>query len=165
MAKAFWEIAKEVGIALGVDIAFKKMTQEGAGHVADHIGLSFVDKRAELMEDLLNMPAEQTDNLWRRHHEATAANTENRFVNLLTKIPKENRLYFLGILNEMSDETFNQTLQLLEHDVIAQFLKRLTSSTHKTAEEWATEITPGVEEFNRELENVKNRVKAWAQRR
>lgn len=109
------------------------------------------DKRAELLADLISMPAADTNNLWRWHREATAELKENRFVSLLCKIPREVRKDILEALNRMSDDEFRQALNLLEHDVVVQAAKRTAAEISGKIEEVATRVAPHIDALNQRL--------------
>lgn len=111
-----WLVTREAaGEAIGKSV---KIAGERTAEVI------FKEARAELLADIMALPAEDTKNLWRRHREATLALRENRFVSLLTKI-KDQRQDILAGLNRLTDEEFEQVLYLLEHDPIPQAIDRL----------------------------------------
>ncbi len=102
------------------------------------------DKRAELLADLISMPPADTNNLWRRHREATAELKENRFVSLLCKIQRETRKDVLVALNRMNDDEFQQALNLLENDVVAEgweIINREAAKVARALESWSKQQT------------------------
>ena len=133
----FWGKVREglsdAAIFIGADALLKQFTKNGAQAVADHVkGKITNDRRAELLEDLRWMGEKDKKNLIRRHKEAIANFTENRFVDLLCKIPESTlspdecgRQGMLKYLNDLSDEEFDQMLYLLEHDVLLQWFERI----------------------------------------
>lgn len=162
MAHGLLEIAKEIGIALGVDIAFKKFTENAAAKTGAHISEKiFTDKRAELLADFMAMPADDTDNLWRWHREAMLKSRENRFVTLLCKIQPENRREMLAAMNRMSDNGFQQAMALLEHDVVIQTAHRFRD---EVAIPTINNMTAALESLHTELERLVPRMQAWARR-
>lgn len=156
VTRELWEVTKQAtGEAIG-----KKAVEKTTEAV-------FRDLRGELLTDLAALPQEDTRNLWRRHREASAAKRENRFVTLLTKIPREKRAEIFVILDRASDEEFEQALNLLEHDVIPQFLGRVWQRAGKTlrplvaeVDRAAGELVPKIKQFNQQLETIRDRVKA-----
>lgn len=121
---AVWEILEQIGISLGMDVAFKELTKAGANHIKEKV---VTDKRGELLADLAGMNSGDTGNLVRRHRESIRHFRENRFVTLLCKIPKEGdqgRKATLKYLNGLGDEEFEQMLNLLENDVVWQWMHR-----------------------------------------
>jgi len=136
----------------------KKLADVGVTKTTERI---FEDKRGELMADILSI-APDNQNLLRRHKEAIGEYRENRFVTLLAKIPrfefemeeseleekgqkkkvkkeikKEVRREVLRNLDTLSDQDFKQYLELLEHDLVRQVLKRLMVPTITPAKESA----------------------------
>ena len=145
--KAFWEIVKEALVALGMDVAFKEFTKKGLQVAAATVGDKITnDQRAELLDDLRKMPAEDTANIWRRHREAIANLEENRFVSLLCKLCEDEGADKLGRrpalkwLNDQTDEKFDQALYMLEHDVPLQWLKKIRREGGRIAEKDLGEI-------------------------
>jgi hypothetical protein len=129
---AWLEVLKEVGIALGADVAFKKFTERTASEVGNTAGGVVAgrlkDQRATLLNDLRQMPRGDTENLLRRHRESIHHCTENRFVSLLCKVcetPDEGRRPALKYLNDLDEEEFDQMLCLLDHDVFIQWARKL----------------------------------------
>lgn len=124
----------------------KKLADVGVTKTTERI---FEDKRGELMADILSI-APGNDKLLERHKKASAKYMENRFVTLLIKIPrieieevevegkggkkekkivkKEVRKEMLKKLNALPDFEFEQYLEMLEHDLVKQALKRLVVS-------------------------------------
>lgn len=98
-----------------------------------------VDVRAQLLADLYPEGKNPYPKIWARHKQASLVNEENCFVLLLAKIPHEPvnlRKVLFPVLNDLNDDQFNQALELLEHDALIQFLKRMAphaSSSFKKA--------------------------------
>ncbi|HEX4104179.1 MAG TPA: hypothetical protein VHZ04_01725 [Candidatus Paceibacterota bacterium] len=86
--------------------------------------------RAELVIDIqkLTTNGKKPLNILRRHKQAIAEKKENRFVALLTKLPKDettkDRTNSLMFLDGLDDEEFNQVLYWLDHDVFLQTYDR-----------------------------------------
>lgn len=117
----------------------------------------FQDRRGHLLTIWAEMGPEKTANLWRRHREAMASDTENRFVELLSKVisgpvpekkegggeqakgkgrggkapaapgvkPDVRAKAVFEWLNSLEDAEFEQALELLNHDIIAQAIRRI----------------------------------------
>lgn len=131
----------------------KKLAEVGVAKTTEKL---FEDKRGELMQDIL-AAAPDNENLLRRHKETLKNKTENRFVTLLTKIPryeeeeigkdpktkkpiikKRNvRVEILKKMNSLEDEKFSQYLDMLENDMVKQFLQRIWL---KANEQWKREL-------------------------
>jgi hypothetical protein len=101
------------------------------------------DKRGELLLDILTI-SENNEHLLRRHEEASKNHTENRFVNLLCKIPKEQRRETLKTLNGMEDHEFEQCLDLLENDRFVQFFQRIGHLLNKELKKIDEEAAAGL---------------------
>ena len=141
--KKFWsfisrEFFAEMAGALALDVLFKHLKEKGAERAAQAVtDKVFNDKRAELLEDFRIMATEDTkpgkeregkniDNLTRRHRVSKKKCTENKFVDLLCKIERDETLGrrpTLWWLNDLDDETFDQMLYLLDNDVILQWIQ------------------------------------------
>lgn len=161
VGKELWEVTKgATGEAIG-----KKVVEKTSETI-------FRDLRGELEVDLNKLPWAETQNLRRRRREAKTQHRENRFTTLLVKIPREHRAEMFILLDRMTDEEFWEELDALEHDVIPQFLGRVWQRVGKTlrplvaeVDRAAGELVPGVEQFNDQLEALRDRVRAWARRR
>ncbi len=106
----------------------------------------FEDKRGELLIDILAI-SENNEHLLRRHKKASENHTENRFVNLLCKIPKEQRKETLKILNGMEDSQFEQYLDLLENNLFTQFFQRIGHLLGKELKELDEGAAAGLREL------------------
>lgn len=161
IGKELWEVTKgATGEAIGKKVVEK--TNE----------IIFCDLRGELEVDLNKLPWGETQNLRRRRREAKAQHRENRFVTLLTKIPRENRAEMFVLFDRMTEEEFWEELNALEHDVIPQLLDRVWQRVGKTlrplvveVDRVAGELTPEIVQFNNQLEAIRDRVKARALRK
>lgn len=125
--KAGWRMFEQsVGEGMGKEFS-TKFGQKATERI-------FEDKRGELLVDILSIPGEN-ETLRRRQREALANHTENRFVNLLCKIPKNERREALKKLNKVNDEEFEEYLSLLENDILTQFFQRIEKFLGENAEE------------------------------
>jgi len=102
-------------IAAGTNVAMDKLAKDNPPREPG--GKTPADERAELLEDLRVMKAEDKGNLLRRYTEARIAFQERRFVRLLCNIrqdPQEGRRPTLKYLNDLSDPEFEQMVNLLD---------------------------------------------------
>lgn len=81
------------------------------------------DVRGQLLDDIRKLSKVEREVLWRRHAEASERREENRFVILLSKIPRGVRGDVFSALAKMPDDQFWQALELLHHDAVWQFLE------------------------------------------
>jgi hypothetical protein len=129
------EILKVAGIVTFADVAGKKIAEGSVEKISKAI---FEDIRGELLANIMGLEDEDVQEVLKeRHRKSMVAHTENRFVTLLTKIPKDQRKEILTAMGHMEEEEFEQMLYLLEHDPIPQAFARLRQATSKAVRrEW-----------------------------
>lgn len=88
-----------------------------------------VDVRAQLLADLLELRRTgNMDNIFRRHLEALKGKwrySENTLVRLLAKFPTERRKAAMEVLNQLSDQEFDQMMEFLLDNPIRQTWQRI----------------------------------------
>jgi hypothetical protein len=107
------------GIALGLGYRVVGGAWDAAGRLFGHPGgkASPAHAGAQILEDLRRLPEPETASLRRRFSEALRRNDGPRFVALLSRIPQApegGRAASLKYLNDLSDEEFDQMVQLLD---------------------------------------------------
>ena len=108
---------------------FTGRARQGSGRDAP-----LVDVRGQVLADLL--PRADYSTIWSRLEIAGRQRTENYMVSMLGKVPQGLRKDVYPALNAMSDEDFEQALELLHHDAVVQFCQRvalLASPTFQSA--------------------------------
>jgi len=145
------EIAKEVGIALGMDVIFDKFKKEGVAVAADKIKKKLTDEhRAELLAFIRKIAAYDTlasEALLRRQRDRQQELpkpyrttdkyppcSEDLYVTLLAKLymalgdsaeEEEARIEVFCWLGRMNDKDFDSTLEFLHHDVVMQYIHKI----------------------------------------
>lgn len=124
MAKKFFSTIIRFTEILGAEIVAKKLIQKSGEIVTERI---FKDKRAILTVVIENIAPNNTE-LKRRLKEAKdprSKRSEDKIVNLLIKIPEDKLEDTLKKLNNLSDEEFDDVLEILDNNLISQFFERL----------------------------------------
>ena len=136
--KGFQEAIGDILISLGVTAVFQSFVKKWSEHAGQQFKeiVDISEKRAELLEDIRIMTEANNEpkEILRRHKAAIENFTENRFVALLCKIPKnetDGRRKTLKYLDGLDDEKFNQVLCLLDHDVVMQWIERMRKHGEK----------------------------------
>lgn len=141
------------------DIITKKVIPEVGQKISKKV---FEDQRGELLQAFSEMDPTDTINLWRRHKEALAANRENRFVTLLLKLPRikvAGRKNALKWMNDLSDDQFNQALEMLENDVVAQATARSLDFLKKKIEEIDKKIGKPMKKMAKDLKKTNDELR------
>lgn len=134
VAKGAVDIAKQAtGEAIG------KMATSGVKRTEERL---FEGKpRGRLLTLLSEMPEEDTKNLWRHHQEVLEDDdpmAEDRFIHNLIKLLGEGEgaddrcKVVLKYLNDLEDDQFEQAVELLENDAVAQVLQKIKLHTWET---------------------------------
>ncbi len=154
MIHEFVEILKEIAIAVGFDVAFKKFAEKEGVALAQFVEKKLTDEhRAELLafiRELATYDKEASDKLLDRQRQrqycarktypdahgnyATyAPGEEDRLVTLLTKLymaladnheERSSRIEVFTWLGHMEDREFDAALEFLHHDVIFQWFQK-----------------------------------------
>lgn len=151
MIHEFLEIAKEVGIALGLDIMFKKFYEKGADKASEAVIKKITEEhRAELLSFIRHLGVqydkESSENLLRRQRLRQTCSpipynptlryqhgSEDSYVNLLTKLyialndsdkERNDRIEIFKWLGRLNEQDFDATLEFLNHDAFIQWMKR-----------------------------------------
>ena len=132
-----------------VDIA-KQGAGEALGKMASSVGNRTEERlfngkpRGRLLTLLSEMPDEDTKNLWRHHREALEdddSTAEDRFIYNLTKLlgegsgTDERCKAVFKWLNGLEDDQFEQAVELLKHDAVAQVMQKIKLHGWKTAKD------------------------------
>ncbi|GEM_PF-4792651 len=163
--RGVWEVLKEIGIALGLDllvIGFRDAAKDHAKKKAfDYVTIEPPRERfARIL--WLEMDPKKTQKLRDRLATASRMNKENTMVTLLCKLlgglgnkaTDDQWRETLVKINDLPRKDFKDMLYAVEHDRIQQALRRIGSIAVNTAEdvvdkfaEWANEAASEVEGF------------------
>jgi hypothetical protein len=135
-SRGIQSLLKDAAISFVVDVIYNGMIKGAAPEIGvmlkNRFKKTIEDSRARLMGDLLIMPANRTNKLWKWHADVIAKDgNENRFVSLLCKLTdgmdkdSRKRQALLAEVNALSPKKFEQALCLLENDVLRQYAERL----------------------------------------
>lgn len=156
-----------------VDIA-KQATGEAIGKMATSVEERTEERlfdgkpRGRLLAILSKMDDKDTENLWRHHREALEDDdptTEDRFIYNLTKLLGEGRGAdercgdVLKWLNGLEDDQFEQAIELLEHDAVAQVLQKIKLHTWETVRDILIKAAGVAEKAVNEVANTIGKVK------